>query len=123
MFSKHILLALLACLFASALAPLECMDVPDRYPNEYLVSFHKDHTLSQHFHTINKDLSDAPHFRTYSFGYQAKMDDETLEAVRRDGRVRGVEANRPVYAVEAVEVELLETPQWLLDRYADAEVA
>ena len=121
-------LAILACFiflllpFTSALAPLEGMDVEERYPNEYIVTLHKDHTLAQHFHNINRDLSAAPGFREYAFGYEAVMDGETLDAVRRDGGVRAVEGNRPVHAILPEDVEIMETPQWLKDQYPDVEV-
>lgn len=113
MFHVHMLTVracfiLLFVAMTSALAPLEGMDIEERYPNDYVVIFHKDHTLSQHFHNIDRDLSHTPEFKGYSFGYRAIMDDETLDAVRRDEGVRAVDANRPVHAILPVEVVLLQ---------------
>jgi hypothetical protein len=112
----------LAALTASSgytgyLAPLLCMDVPEKFPNEYLITFRKNHTLEQHFRVIGRDLSSSPGFDGDSYGYKATMDDKTRdEQVRRDPGVLGVEANRPVYAILSDDVEIFESPEALHSR-------
>lgn len=109
------ILTLLSCLIVHSLssnhgpvlAPLDGMDVHNRYLNEYLVILHGNCTLEQHFENIGKDLSGSLRFRKYTFGYQATMDDQTRdEHVRRDPGVRMVESNRPAYGIEADDVEI-----------------
>ncbi|KAF2163842.1 hypothetical protein M409DRAFT_56957 [Zasmidium cellare ATCC 36951] len=91
------------------LAPLEGMDIHDKYPDEYLVIFHQNYTMEQHFENIAQDLSSLPEFRMYSFGYRTRMDQHTRdEKVRRDPRVRMVETNRPVYGIEPHNVTVFE---------------
>lgn len=68
-------LALLMCLTTrslsseneSYLAPLLGMDIYNKHPDEYLILFHDEHTLEQHFHFIGQNLSSSPHFRRYTF--------------------------------------------------------
>jgi hypothetical protein len=55
------------------LAPLEGMDTHDKYPDEYVVIFHKNHTLEQHSDTIGYNVSSLHGFSRYSFGYGAIM--------------------------------------------------
>lgn len=95
------------------LAPLQGMDVPTKWPDEYLVYFNSDHTLEQHFDFIGQNLTSSPHFLRYPFGYQATMDSKTRdELVRRDPGVDLLETNRPIYAIEPLDVELLdESPE------------
>lgn len=99
----------------SYLAPLQCMDVAEKYANEYHVTFYKNHTLEEHFRVIGRDLSSSPKFERGPYGYQATMDDRTRdEHVRRDPGVLAVEANRPLYAIESDSFEVLELPEALL---------
>lgn len=77
--------------------PLYGMKNPNKWPNEYMVLFHDNHTLAKHYDYIGLNLSSAPHFRDYSFGYEATMDDQTRDVlVRRDPGVILVEANFPL---------------------------
>jgi hypothetical protein len=124
MFSTLFLAALLCLIAPSAssghvgyLAPLECMDVIEKHPNEYLVTFYKNHTLEQHFRVIGRDLLSSPKFERGPYGYQATMDDKTRdEQVRRDPGVLAVEANRPLYATEPHDIEIFELPKALGNR-------
>ena len=125
MFTAPILATFLVCLVALSessrhtgyLAPLECMDAIEKYPNEYLVTFYRNHTLEQHFRVIGQDLSSLPRFERGSRGYQATMDDKTRdEQVRRDPGVLAVEANRPLYAIEPHDVEVFESSEAFLSR-------
>ena len=125
MFTSSVLATLLICLVTVSassghtgyLAPLECIDVIEKYHNEYLVTFHKNHTLEQHFCVIGQDLSSLPRFERGSRGYQATMDDKTRdEYVRRDPGVLAVEANRPLYAIEPHDVEVFKLPETLDNR-------
>jgi hypothetical protein len=115
MFTAPIFATFLVCLVALSessrhtdyLATLECMEATEKYPNEYLVTFYKNHTLEQHFRFIGQDMSSSLKFERGSRGYQATMDDKTRdEKVRRDPGVRAVEANRPLYAIEPHDVEV-----------------
>ena len=81
----------------SFLAPLYGMDNPNRWPNEYMVLFHDNHTLEKHYDHIGLNLSSSPHFKDYSFGYEATLDDQTRDIlVRRDPGVILLEANFPL---------------------------
>lgn len=99
------------------LAALEGMDIPSKYPDEYLVTFYEKHTLEQHFHNIGQNLSSSPKSRRYTFGYQATMDDKTRdEQVRRDSGVRMVHTNIPVYLIEPHDVEVFDHLELLHNR-------
>lgn len=90
------------------------MDNPNKWPNQYMVLFHNNHTLERHFDHIGLSLSGSPHFKDYSFGYQATKDDQTRDGlVRCDPGVSLVETNFPVI------VEPLEEAE---EVWADAEV-
>jgi hypothetical protein len=97
------------------LAPLEGMDNHDKYPDEYVVIFHKNHTLEQHSDTIGYNVSSLPGFSRYGFGYGAIMDDKIRdERVRRDPGVRMVETDGPVYAIRPDEMVLFEPDEMVL---------
>jgi hypothetical protein len=99
------------------LAPLEGMDNWDKFPNEYIVILHGNHTLAQHFDAIGTNLSSLPGFSKYGFGYSVVMNDTMRdEQVRRDPGVRMVETDGPVYADQwdeddMVLIENLELPE------------
>ena len=85
MFTVPILATFLVCLVALSessrqtgyLAPLEYMDVIEKSPNGYSVTFYNNHTLEQHFRFIGQDMSSSPRSKRGSRGYQATMDDKT----------------------------------------------
>jgi hypothetical protein len=78
-------------------APLAGIAAYSKYPGEYIVTLHKNHTLDQHFRNIGQNLTLSQNFRQYSFSYQATMNNETRdERVRRDPGVRLVEVNAPL---------------------------
>lgn len=94
------------------LAPLVGMDIPDKVPNEYGVTFYNKHTLEEHFNAIGRNLLSLPGFHKFTFGYIAIMDETTRdEHVRRDPGVRGVEASVPVYAILSDDMEYVDPLQ------------
>jgi hypothetical protein len=111
-----LLLCLLAMSHEGYLAPVAGMDNSDKYPDAYIVTLHRGHTLEQHFDAIGSDLRSLPGFRTYGFGYSAVMDDKTRdEQVRRDPGVRVVEANAPIYGFQLLDDVVLIESLKLLD--------
>jgi hypothetical protein len=105
------------------LAPLEGMDIHDKYPDKYMVVFHENHTLEQHFDTIGYNLSSLPKFCKYSYGYTAIIDDKTRdELVRRDPGVRMVDTDGPVYAEEPDEMVLIESPELFDNQTSTREI-
>jgi hypothetical protein len=96
------------------LAPLEGMNIDEKFPNEYLVELQEGHALDQHFETIGRNFSDSPGFVRFRFGGLASLGDKTPdELVRRDPGVVVVEANFPARLPEPVDRAGVETPDWL----------
>lgn len=103
--------------YGGYLSLLQGMNHPEKYPDQYTVLFHKNHTLEQHFIHMDRNLTTLPAFEAFSFGYQVTMDDTTrVEYIRRDPGVQMVETNFPIYAVEGrIEVvEGFEAPELCL---------
>lgn len=85
------------------LAPLYGTDHDSQFPNEYIAMFEPGYTLEQHFESIGMDLSDSTRFKSFSYGYRARLDDVTLNShVRRDSGVLLVDTNRPVGLVQPI---------------------
>jgi hypothetical protein len=107
----------------SYLAPLEGMNNHDKYSDEYLVTFHENYTLEQHFDTIGENLLSLPEFRRYGYGYGAIMNNKTRdERVRRDPGVRMVETEGPGYAVEPYDMVVIESQELSNNRTSKQEV-
>lgn len=98
--------------YGGYLSPLHGMNHPEKYSDQYIVLFHKNHTLEQHFIQMDRNLTTLPDFEAFSFGYQVTMDDTTRdEYVRRDPGVQMVETTFPIYAVEGI-FEVVEGFEW-----------
>jgi len=69
----------------------------DAIPGSYIVPFHREHTLDDHFDFVGRrfELIELPDQSTdlYSDGYIAELDDRLFDAVRRDPSVIFVEDN------------------------------
>ena len=86
------------------LAPLYDLEHDGCIPGEYIVLFHGNHTLEQHFQTIGRNFSESEGFNEFGYGYTASLDDTTLhDLVRHDQRVKLVETSREVYLIDAVD--------------------
>lgn len=91
----------------------------------YVVMLHDDYTLQQHFSSIGMDLSNAPSFESYSYGYRAELDDNILNShVRMDPGVLLLETDDTVEPVQPVEYsdEFDFADAELQGRYTDAVV-
>ncbi|KAK3718636.1 serine protease [Vermiconidia calcicola] len=86
------------------LAPLYGLEHDGCILGEYVVIFHKNYTLEQHFETIGRNFSESEGFTKFGFGYTASLDDTTLhDLVRHDPGVRLVETSREVHLIDAVD--------------------
>ena len=65
----------------------------------YMVLFHQGHTIDKHFAFLGRKFD----FSTLPTGYLADLDDQLLDAVRRDPGIRCVEDD--FYGVDGEEEE------------------
>ena len=70
-------------------APHYHPDPKNTIPGVYMVLFHQGHTIDKHFAFLGRKFD----FSTLPTGYLADLDDQLLDAVRRDPGIRCAEDN------------------------------